>query len=100
MQRMEEVAKNQRALLDEVKTEGEKFGEDIKHLADFTAGVKKFEPWIEKSEAKKAAGMSKPKNLTEALELLADAQKWSEESGQMKQVKLEMARWQLLMGVI
>jgi len=50
VQRMAEVATNQKALLDEVKTEGEKFGEDIKHLADFTAGVKKFEPWIEKSE--------------------------------------------------
>jgi len=31
--------------------------------------------------------MRKPKNLTEAEEFLADAQKWSDESAQMAQVK-------------
>ncbi len=70
---LRDVAAFHTSLLDEVKAEGEKFGEDIKHLADFTSGIKKFEPWIEKSEAKKAAGMTKPKNLSEAQNLLADA---------------------------
>ncbi len=74
VKRMSEVAAFQKSLLDEVKAEGEKFGEDIKHLADFTSGCKKFEPWIEKAEAKKAAGMKKPKNLNEALDYLADAE--------------------------
>ena len=74
VKRMSEVSTFQKALLDEVKAEGEKFGEDIKHLADFTSGCKKFEPWIEKAEAKKAAGMTKPKNLQEAQDCLADAQ--------------------------
>ena len=53
---MADVSKFQNDLLSEVKAEGEKFGEDIKHLADFTSGVKKFEPWIAADEAKKAAG--------------------------------------------
>lgn len=56
-----------------MKGEGEKFGEDIKYLADFTGGQKKFEPWIQKAEAKKAAGMAKPQNLKEALDMLEDA---------------------------
>ena len=60
-------------LFDEVKTEGAKYGEDVKYLADFTSGCKKFEPWIEKSEAKKSVGMAKPKDLQEALDTLADA---------------------------
>ena len=57
----------------EVKTECEKYGEDVKYLADFTSACKKFEPWIEKSEAKKTTGMVKPTNLQEALDQLADA---------------------------
>ena len=72
------VSKFQNDLLNEVKAEGEKFGEDIKHLADFTSGVKKFEPWIATAEAKKAAGMKKPANLNEALEFLDDAKVRSE----------------------
>jgi hypothetical protein len=71
--RLDAAQKSQKSLLDEVKGEAEKFGEDIKHLADFTSGVKKFEPWIAKAEAKKAQGMAKPKNLQEAVDLLADA---------------------------
>ena len=60
-------------LFDEVKTEGAKYGEDVKYLADFTSGCKKFEPWIEKSEAKKSVGVAKPKDLQEGLDTLADA---------------------------
>ena len=36
----------------EAETEAAKFGEDVKYLADFTNSTKKFEPWINKSEAK------------------------------------------------
>lgn len=72
--RLKEVSDFQQKLMAEVVAEGEKFGEDIKHLADFTSGVKKFEPWIEMSEAKKSKGMTKPKNLQEANTYLADAQ--------------------------
>eukprot|EP00095_Tigriopus_kingsejongensis_P009110 maker-scaffold150_size309978-snap-gene-1.12 protein:Tk09110 transcript:maker-scaffold150_size309978-snap-gene-1.12-mRNA-1 annotation:"muscle-specific protein 300" len=73
-------------LLEEVKNEGEKFGEDIKYLADFTSGCKKFEPWIGAAEVKKKAGMHKPKNLDEAKASLTDAQKWKQDSDQMKAV--------------
>ena len=61
------------ALYAEIKTECEKYGEDVKYLADFTGGCKKFEPWIQKSEAKKSVGMIKPKDLQEALDQLEDA---------------------------
>lgn len=71
---MSDVADTQNKLLGEVKSEGEKFGDDVKFLADFTSGQKKFEPWIAKAEAKKAGGMAKPNNLKEAEDMLADAQ--------------------------
>ncbi len=70
-----------------MKAEGEKFGEDIKFLADFTSGQKKFEPWIEAAESKRAKGMAKPTNLQEALAMLDDA-KVSEE----RKTDLERAR--------
>ena len=68
-----EIIKTQQDLLTEVKKEGEKFGEDVKHLADFASSQKKFTPWIEKAEEKKAKGLKKPSNLNEAIELLADS---------------------------
>ena len=61
------------ALYAEIKTECEKYGEDVKYLADFTGGCKKFEPWIQKSEAKKSVGVIKPKDLQEGLDQLEDA---------------------------
>jgi hypothetical protein len=30
-----------------VEAEGAKYGDDVKYLADFTSGVKKFDPWIQ-----------------------------------------------------
>ena len=35
-----------------VEAEAEKYGEDVKYLAEFTNSCKKFEPWINKSESK------------------------------------------------
>lgn len=68
-----QISNTQNGLLEEVKAEGEKFGEDVKYLADFTGGQKKFEPWIQAAEAKKSKGMSKPANLTEAINMLNSA---------------------------
>lgn len=73
-------------LLAEAKTECEKYGEDVKYLADFTGAMKKFEPWIAKSEAKKTAGMVKPTNLQEAQDQLAAAQKWQSDAVTMKTI--------------
>lgn len=70
--RLEEVKLFLSQLLSEVKTEGEKFGEDIKHLADFTSGCKRFEPWILDAEARKIAGLKKPRDLGEARLSLAE----------------------------
>ncbi len=70
---MNEVQDIQGKLIAEVDAEGAKYGDDVKYLADFTGGIKKFDPWIQKSEAKKVVGMFKPKNLQEALDQLEDA---------------------------
>ena len=56
-----------------MRSECEKYGEDVKYLADFTSACKKFEPWIQQSEAKKSVGMVKPNDLQQALDQLADA---------------------------
>ena len=61
-------------LIAEVDAEGAKYGDDVKYLADFTGGVKKFDPWMVKSEAKKSVGMFKPKNYQEAVDQLEDAE--------------------------
>merc|ERR1712080_82024 len=50
--RMSKVAETQSGLSSEAESEAAKFGDDVKFLADFTNGVRKFEPWINKSEEK------------------------------------------------
>ena len=70
---MNEIQDIQGKLIAEVDAEGAKYGDDVKYLADFTGGIKKFDPWIQKSEAKKSVGMFKPKDLQEALDQLEDA---------------------------
>ena len=70
---MDAVKTTQTALLTEVQEQSAKFGDDVKYLAEFTAGMKKFEPWIQKADAKRAVGMLKPKNLQEALDQLEGA---------------------------
>jgi len=70
----------------EAETEAEKFGEDVKHLADVTNSNKKFDPWIAKSEAKVKAGMKKASSLPEANTLMEEVKQWQAESASMKQV--------------
>ena len=72
--RQSAVESTQQKLYDEVKEQSAKFGDDVKYLAEFTAGVKKFDPWIQKADAKRAVGMLKPKNLQEALDQLDGSQ--------------------------
>jgi len=81
-----EIIKTLQDLLEEVKKEGEKFGEDVKHLADFASSQKKFLPWIAKAEEKKTKGLKKPSNLNEARELLTDAENWKKETESMKTI--------------
>jgi hypothetical protein len=71
--RQDTVKSTQDALLDEVKAEGAKFGDDVKYLAELTSGYKKLNPWITKSEAKRAVGMIKPGNFGEAQDQFEDA---------------------------
>jgi len=84
--RMNTVSQTQGKLFDEVKVECSKYGDDVKYLADFTAGVKKFDPWIQKSEAKKSVGMIKPTDLQEATDQLNSSKVWQEEAKKMKAV--------------
>lgn len=66
------------------ETEAAKFGEDVKHLADVTNSTKKFNPWVEKSEAKVKAGMRKADSLEDGKVLLEEINKWAGESSTMK----------------
>lgn len=84
--RMSTVEATLSALNEEVGVEGAKFGDDVKFLADFTGAMKRFEPWIVKSEAKKSGGCGKPKNLGEAEDILAEVQKWQVECDEMSKL--------------
>ena len=50
--RMDTVKDTLEELNGEVEAEASKYGEDVKHLADFTNSCKKFEPWMAKAETK------------------------------------------------
>ena len=67
------IQTTQNKLLEEATAEGAKYGDDVKYLADFTSGCKKFDPWIQQSEAKKSVGIAKPTNLMEGQDSLDGA---------------------------
>jgi hypothetical protein len=89
--RMSNVQSTQGALLEEIMKESIKFGDDVKYLAEFTSGMKKFEPWITKAEAKKGQGMPKPNNLEEAQDYLTYSKTWKDEAEEMNQI-LEISK--------
>lgn len=70
----------------ESEREAAKFGEDVKYLADVTNSTKKFNPWIEKSEAKVKSGMANAASLEEGKTMLAEVKHWKEESEALKTV--------------
>jgi len=82
--RIDTVANTLDELNSEVEAEASKYGEDVKHLADFTNGCKKFEPWINKSETKIKSGMKKPESLEEAREVAEEATTFKETCASMK----------------
>jgi len=82
--RMDKVCSSLSELSSEAEAEAAKFGEDVKYLADFTNGVRKFEPWMTKSEEKAKKGLGKPTSLEEATAFLADCQQWKGETESMK----------------
>merc|ERR1719309_1714384 len=82
--RMEAVKEKLTGLNSQSETEAAKFGEDVKHLADVTNSTKKFNPWVEKSEAKVKAGMRKADSLEDGKVLLEEINKWAGESSTMK----------------
>lgn len=69
----------------ESENEAAKFGEDVKHLADVTNSVKKFDPWIKKSDDRVKSGMKKAGSLPEAEKLMDELKSWQAESAKMKQ---------------
>jgi hypothetical protein len=84
--RMDTVKDTLEELNGEVEAEASKYGEDVKHLADFTNACKKFEPWMAKAETKVKSGLKKPESLEEAKELDTEAKTFLETSTNMKQL--------------
>lgn len=82
--RMAKVAETQAGLSSEGEAEAAKFGDDVKFLADFTNGIRKFEPWINKSEEKVKKGLGKPESLEEGRVHLKDCEDWKAEATSMK----------------
>jgi len=82
--RLTTIRETQTKLYDEIKKECSKYGDDVKYLADFTTGVKKFGPWIDASETRKKAGMKKPTDLGEATAEFNSSKTWLDEAHAMK----------------
>jgi len=82
--RMDKVSSTLGELSTEAENEAAKFGEDVKYLADFTNSVKKFDPWINKTEEKIKKGLGKPNSLEEGTTLLNDCLAMKAEAESMK----------------
>jgi len=86
VERMNKVKEQLAELKSKSDAEAEKFGEDVKHLADFTNSNKKFDPWIAKTEGKIKTGLKKVDNLEEGKDLLEEVKTWKVESENIKAV--------------
>ena len=73
IERLKNVRSELNKLDEEVKAECAKFSEDVKYWAEFQTGIKAFDPWLKKAEARKTAGLKTPCSLVEACEILGDA---------------------------
>jgi len=82
--RMDKVSSTLGELSTEAENEAAKFGEDVKYLADFTNSVKKFDPWINKTEEKIKKGLGKPNSLEEGTTLLNECLAMKAEAESMK----------------
>merc|ERR1712106_1219463 len=80
IERLKKVRNTLDALEDEASTECGKFSEDVKFWAEFQTGIKVFELWMKKSEARKAEGLRKPVTLVEACEILGDSKNLQDEA--------------------
>ena len=73
-------------LSDEVDQEAEKYGEDVKYLAEMTSCNKKFEPWIEMNEKKIKKKLEIGGNLDEVHAKLGELDDWKTKSDGMKKI--------------
>jgi len=80
IERLKTVRNTLNALEEETSSECAKFSEDVKHWAEFQTGVKVFEPWMKKAEARKLEGLKKPVSLVEACEILGDSKNLQDEA--------------------
>merc|ERR1719348_2168464 len=80
IERLKKVRNTLDALEEEASTECGKFSEDVKFWAEFQTGIKVFEPWMKKSEKRKAEGLRKPGSLVEACEILGDSKNLQDEA--------------------
>merc|ERR1719397_422031 len=80
IERCKKVRSTLDALAEEASVECAKFSEDVKFWAEFQTGVKVFEPWLKNAEARKVDGLSKPKSLVEACEILGDTKNLQDEA--------------------
>merc|ERR1712123_495697 len=80
IERLKKVRNTLDALEEEASIECGKFSEDVKFWAEFQTGIKVFEPWMKKSEARKAEGLRKPVTLVESCEIIGDSKNLQDEA--------------------
>jgi len=75
----------------DIKAECARFSEDIKYFAEFTTGIKAFEPWMRKVEQKITDGLVQPRSLIESCEVLGMCKTFQDECEAKLQVLEEAA---------
>jgi len=68
----DELHRIQQFVLDlqsKVQKECNNFSEDVKYWAEYKTGIKEFSPWLNLAEKESGAGLAKPTDLPQALEL-------------------------------
>lgn len=90
IERIKNVRNELNNLDQEIKSECAKFSEDVKFYAEFQIGIKAFDPWMKKAETRVTGGLSQPKSLVVACEILGDSKNFQEEC-ENKLTKLEEA---------
>ncbi|QQP37588.1 Uncharacterized protein FKW44_017894, partial [Caligus rogercresseyi] len=71
--RLEKIRTTLDNMAEEAKKECAQFSQDIKYWAEFTTGIKEFEPWIKQASLRKDEGLLKPSSLTEAIQILQES---------------------------
>ena len=78
--KLKELKTNLNKLIEEANKECKNHSENIKLWAQFQTGIRIFSSWLKKTEERRQEGLTKPKSLVNACEILGECKMLLEES--------------------